>query len=86
MEVTVNAFMISKNSAELSEMCTRLRDLGYSQSKQIRMYGQDFVVSSNPFPEGDGIAVRAVSKRETTERILQIPLPVLQTLRKKAAA
>jgi len=78
--------MTSTNSAELHEMCVRLKDLGYSQSKQIRIYGQEFVVISNPFPEGNGIAVRAVSKRETVERIVQIPLPVLQTLRKKKVA
>jgi len=65
-------------------MCDRLRDLGYARSKKIRIYGQEFEVISNPFPQGNGFAVRAVSKTETQERTLMIPLPVLQTALKKA--
>jgi len=78
--------MASQDSAELREICDRLKNLGYAQSKHIRIYGQEFTVISNPFPEGNGIAVRAVSKRETLERILMIPLPILQTLNKRKAA
>ena len=78
--------MIGQDAAELHEICNRLQDMGYGQSKQIRIYGQEFVVISNPFPEGNGIAVRAISKRETVERTLKIPLPVLQTLARKKVA
>jgi len=82
----VDIFMTSHDSAELHEICDRLKDLGYAQSKHIRIYGQEFTVISNPFPEGNGVAVRAVSKRETLERTLRIPLPVLQTLSKRKVA
>jgi hypothetical protein len=52
--------------------------MGYAQSKRIRIYGEEFEVISNPFPHGDGIAVRAFSKRETEARTLPLPLPVVQ--------
>ena len=78
--------MASQDPAELHEICDRLKNLGYAQSKHIRIYGQEFTVISNPFPEGNGIAVRAVSRRETLERIVKIPLPILQTLNKRKAA
>jgi len=52
--------------------------MGYAQSKRIRIYGQEFEAVSNPFPHGDGIAIRAFSKRETQARTLQLPLPVVQ--------
>lgn len=82
----MDTFMTGRNSAELHEMCDRLKDLGYAQSRRMRIYGEEFVVISNPFPEGNGIAVRAVSRKETLERIVKIPLPVLQSLTKRKAA
>jgi len=78
--------MTSQHSPELHEMCNRLQDMGYRQSKNIRIYGQEFIVISNPFPEGNGIAVRAISKTESSERTVRIPLPVLQTIARKKAA
>ena len=48
------------------------------EGKRIRIYGQEFEAVSNPFPNADGIAIRAFSKRETEERTLQLPLPVVQ--------
>jgi hypothetical protein len=51
------------------------------------MYGEEFEVISNPYPDGDGISVEAVSKRENRARVLRIPLPILQTVaRGKVAA
>jgi len=61
-----------------SEMCDRLKQLGYAESRQIRIYGQEFELLSNPFPQGRGIAVKAVLRRTMEARILQLPLPVLQ--------
>jgi len=76
----------SHYSAEIHEICDRLKSMGYAESRRIRIYGQEFELISNPFPEGDGIAVRAISKRETRERTVKIPLPSLQTVRRKKAA
>ena len=63
--------------------------MGFAQSKRIRIYGQDFEAVSNPFPNGSGIAIKAFSKGETTTRVLQLPLPVVQMVtrqkRKKVA-
>jgi hypothetical protein len=72
---------------ELHEVCDQLQRMGYAQSKRIRIYGQEFEVVSNPFPQGNGIAVRAFSLRETRARTLQLPLPVVQmvTRQKKIA-
>ena len=73
-------------SDELCEICDRLKNMGYAQSKRIRIYGQEFEVVSNPFPQGDGIAIQAVSKKEMHARILQLPLPVLQMVTRKKPA
>jgi len=80
---------MSPQSNELHEICDQLQQMGYAQSKRIRIYGQEFEAVSNPFPNGGGIAIQAFSKRETQARILQLPLPVVQMVtrqkRKKVA-
>jgi len=68
----------SQESTELIKLCDRLKELGYAQSKRIRIYGQEFEVISNPFPQGKGVAVQAQPKGAKQARVLQLPLPVLQ--------
>jgi hypothetical protein len=87
--VTTNISLSSPQSSEAHEVCDQLQKMGFAQSKRIRIYGQDFEAVSNPFPNGSGIAIKAFSKRETTTRVLQLPLPVVQMVtrqkRKKVA-
>jgi hypothetical protein len=87
--VTIHTLPMSQQSIELHEVCDQLQRMGYAQSKRIRIYGQEFEAVSNPFPNEDGIAIRAFSKRETQARTLQLPLPVVQMVtrqkRKKVA-
>lgn len=68
----------SQSSTEILEVCIKLQTMGYAESKRIRIYGQEFEVISNPFPQDEGIAVHARSKRETQPRILRLPLPIVQ--------
>jgi hypothetical protein len=76
----------SQLSPEMHQICDKLKAMGYAQSRRIRIYGEEFEVISNPFPDGNGIAVRAIAKRELTERIVRLPLPVLQTVSRGKAA
>jgi hypothetical protein len=87
--VDIHTLTTSQHSTEVNEVCDQLQRMGYAQSKRIRIYGQEFEAVSNPFPHGDGIAIRAFSKRETQARTLPLPLPVVQMVtrqkRKKVA-
>ncbi|HEY7617511.1 MAG TPA: hypothetical protein VH744_11955 [Terriglobales bacterium] len=65
-------------------LCERLKQLGYAQSKRIRIYGEEFTVISNPAPDGEGIAVDALP-RSGSARKLRVPLPILQLIRKELA-
>jgi hypothetical protein len=67
----------------VTEICARVKHLGYSASKRVRLYGEDFDVVSDPFPDADGIAVRVTTKKDSKIRVLQIPATVLQSLRKR---
>jgi len=60
-----------------SESCTRIRDLGFKPSRHIRMYGERFEIVSDPFSEGIGIAVHAISGTDPKIRILQLPIALL---------
>ncbi len=78
----------SIESPSLSEVCARVRHLGYAASGRVRLYGEEFEVVSDPFPEADGIAVHVTTKKDSKVRVLQLPATVLQSVRgrRKSAA
>jgi hypothetical protein len=65
----------------ISEVCARVRHLGYAASGRVRLYGEEFEVVSDPFPEADGIAVHVTTKKDKKIRVLQLPATVLQSAR-----
>jgi hypothetical protein len=79
--------MVTSNLETLSttEMCAQVKHLGYAASGHIRLYGQDFEVVSDPFPEDDGIAVRVKTKSNSTVRVLQLPATVVQSVKGRRA-
>jgi hypothetical protein len=44
-------------SPSIAEICASVKRLGYGVSQSIRLYGEEFEVISDPFPESGGIAV-----------------------------
>ena len=67
------------------DMCDHVKNLGYAVNGQIRLYGEEFEVISDPFPEDDGIAVRVRAKRNSKIRVLQLPATVIQSVKGRAA-
>ncbi len=65
--------------ALLSKVCAHVKDLGYGVSSRIRLYGEEFEVMSDPFPEANGIAVQVRSKKDSRIRALQLPATVVQS-------
>jgi hypothetical protein len=65
----------------LSDICAQVKHLGYAISRRIRLYGEEFEVVSDPFPEAGGIAVHVTTKKDSTIRVLQIPATVLRGAR-----
>jgi hypothetical protein len=57
--------------------CDRIKDLGYGLSRHIRMYGQRFDIVSDPFPDGDGIAVEVTTAKDPKRRKLRLPRTLL---------
>ena len=80
--------MSSRNleSPSVSEICAHVKHLGYSASKSVRLYGEQFEVVSDPFPEADGIAVHVTTKKDSKVRVLQLPATVLQSVKRRRKA
>ena len=61
----------------LTDDCVRIKDLGYSSSHHIRLYGQRFDIVSDPFPDGNGVAVEVTTAKEPKKRKLRLPKALL---------
>jgi hypothetical protein len=60
-----------------SENCARIKKLGYIVGKHVNLYGEHMELVSDPFEEGDCVAVRAVSRSNPTERTIDLPVTLL---------
>ncbi len=60
-----------------SKRCARIKDLGFASSRHIKMYGESFEIVSDPFSDGDGVAVRAISGSDPEIRTLRLPTTIL---------
>lgn len=49
------------------------------------MYGEEFHLISNPFPDGNGFAVKGIEQASGESRIMRIPLSLVQTLKRELA-
>ena len=46
----------------IEEDCERIKQLGYAASRRIRIYGEEFELLSDPFPQANRIAICAKAK------------------------
>ena len=76
--------MVGLRKPTVSEVCDRVKRLGYATGSQIHIYGERLEVVSDPFPHENGIAIRARAKDDTAVRIISLPSTVLHAARKAA--
>jgi len=60
-----------------ADNCARIKKLGYIGGKYMDLYGEHLELVSDPFEEGDSVAVHAVSKSDPTERTIELPVTIL---------
>jgi hypothetical protein len=58
--------------------CARIRRLGYVAYRRVRIYGDEFELLSDPFPENNRVAIRAKGKGDSKARILRLPQTMAQ--------
>jgi len=71
----------SEGLPSIAEICASVKRLGYAASQNIRLYGEEFEVMSDPFPEAGGIAISVKTKKSNGIRVVQLPATVLQSVR-----
>ncbi len=54
---------------QFRESCAQVKHLGYAAARRIRLYGEEFEVVSDPFPEADGVAVHVTTKKDPSIRL-----------------
>ncbi|MGC2449239.1 MAG: hypothetical protein WA477_16440 [Candidatus Sulfotelmatobacter sp.] len=75
------------SSLKLNEqICAGVKRLGFGAKQTVRLYGEEFEVVSDPFPEAGGIAVTVKTKKSDSVRTLQLPSTVLQSVRGRVSA
>jgi hypothetical protein len=70
-------------SYSAAENCARIKDLGFTTTKHIKMYGEDFELVSDPFVEGDYTTVHVIGRNDPTIRALRLPVSILVGLRSR---
>lgn len=65
--------IISQLVNSMEAVCAQIKECGYAQSQTVRIYGEEFEILSDPFPNEIGIAVRVRSRRTSQVRALQLP-------------
>jgi len=74
--------MIKQRDSQLV-ICEKLKKLGYARQHKIRLYGEEFRLTSDPVSDGDGFAVEGIARRSGRSRHIRIPLSVVHTLRQE---
>ena len=75
---------LSKNSdismtKQEVDLCVRLKAFGFAQGNQMKLYGEEFELVSEPFFVGDNLVlVDAIETKSGRLRRVRIPLPVLK--------
>jgi hypothetical protein len=67
-------------------VCERLRKLGYSSARTIRLYGEELHLISDPMPDGNGFSVEAIAGRSMSVKRVGIPLSVVTMIEREIAA
>jgi hypothetical protein len=76
----------SESFSIVLETCARVKRMGYTTSGRVRLYGEEFEVVSEPFPEENGIAVQVKSRKNPKVRVLRLPATLVQTVKRARVA
>ncbi|GAC1436472.1 MAG: hypothetical protein NVS1B11_25850 [Terriglobales bacterium] len=66
------------NSAQ--DICGKLKHLLYEASQSIRLYGEEYEILSDPFLEGNSVALRVRSRKDPSVRTIHLPSMLIQSI------
>ena len=78
-EMSYSAFIRRfTRTGSIEEACARMKHFGYVASGHVRIYGEEFELLSDPFPQANRIAIRAKAKGDSSVRIIGLPVTFVQ--------
>jgi hypothetical protein len=63
-----------------AQVCERIKKLGYYVGRRIHLYGERMEVVSDPYLEDGLVAVRVRRRGDVSERVIYLPITVLQRI------
>lgn len=64
-------------------ICERLKKVGYTSERRIRLYGEELHLVSDPVADAIGYSVLAVVRKTGNLKHLQIPLSIVSMLERE---
>lgn len=64
-------------------ICEKLRKLGYTSERRIKLYGEELRLTSNPISDGFGFSVEAIAIKSGKVKRIRLPLPVVDVVEKE---
>lgn len=72
---------------EQVSLCDRLKRLGFSKENQLKLYGQEFDLVSDPIVVAEDVVfVDAVEKKSRQRRRVRVPLPIVHMANRELRA
>jgi hypothetical protein len=68
-------------STSVSDLCAKIKNMGYAASKRVKLYGEEYEIVSDPFLEDQEIVVQAKTKKNPVVRMVRLPSTVLPSVR-----
>jgi hypothetical protein len=69
------------------EVCKTLQSLGYRSGQKVRLYGEELQITSDPFLDGEHIAVQAINIGKTSiQKVVRIPITIVHIAHQRNAA
>lgn len=74
-------------TTQQNSLSERLMRLGFAQESQMRLYGQEFELLSDPIVVGDNVVfVDAIEKKSGQVRRVRIPITIVNMARRERTA
>ena len=77
--------MITENERGVF-VCQKLQGLGFASEHRVRLYGEEFELISNPFPDGAGYGIDGISRKSGSLRHVRIPLLLVRRIENELQA
>jgi hypothetical protein len=74
-------------TSQIKRICERLKRLGFARESRVKLYGEEFQLTSDPFVlEHDVIFVDAVERKTQQQRRIRIPLSIVKIATEERSA